>query len=297
MARTRVFVSYSHQDSDLLTRFQQHTAVLERLELLDLWADTRISGGAEWEREIEDALTNAKVAVLLISPAFLASKYIWANEMPRIEAHCGEGMEAVPLIIRSCPWRLERFLANLAARPRDGKALSLMNEGEIDFELSNFVYELAAKIGKSPTPAPRALDAVSQQTRIPEREASDYLTGRWDGFYNDTQRIRLVVRRQNAGSFQGKMEYPKEGIITSVEGNIDRRWSPNDAVWRQINRGSAELAVTFQELAYERRGSGAGISFDGKYYGFVAENQISGAWFTDTRLVGFFALKRKSSIR
>ena len=75
MARTRVFVSYGHQDADWLKRFQQHIALLERLDLVDLWADTRVSSGAEWEREIEVALTNAKVAVLLISPAFLASKF------------------------------------------------------------------------------------------------------------------------------------------------------------------------------------------------------------------------------
>src|SRR5712664_1992504 len=118
MARTRVFVSYGHQDADWLKRFQQHIALLERLDLVDL-CDTRVSSGAEWEREIEVALTNAKVAVLLITPAFLASKFIWANEMPRIEAHCGEGMEALPLIIRPCPWRLERFLVKLMARPRE----------------------------------------------------------------------------------------------------------------------------------------------------------------------------------
>jgi len=198
------------------------------------------------------------------------------------------------LIIRSCPWRLERFLAKLMARPGDGKALSLMNEGEIDLELSNFVYELAAKVGKFPAPASRALDAASQQAPISEREASDDLMGQWDGFYNSTRQIRLMVHAQNAGSFQGKMEYPKEGIITMVEGSIERTWSLDDSVWRQINRGNSELAVAFQETDYERSGSGAGISFNGKYYGFVAGNHISGAWFSGSRLVGLFALERNS---
>jgi hypothetical protein len=48
---------------------------------VDLWADNRLPSGAEWEREIEAALTSAKVAVLLISPAFLASEFIWESEM------------------------------------------------------------------------------------------------------------------------------------------------------------------------------------------------------------------------
>jgi hypothetical protein len=66
MARTKVFVSYSHKDADWLKRFQEHIALLERLELVDLWADTRIAGGSDWEREIDVALTNANIDVILV---------------------------------------------------------------------------------------------------------------------------------------------------------------------------------------------------------------------------------------
>jgi hypothetical protein len=93
------------------------------------------------------------------------------------------------------------------------------------------------------------------------------------------------------------MEYPNEGIVTLVKGSVDRMWSPTDPVWRQINRGSSELAVTFKETDYERRGSGTGISFSGQYHGFIAGNQMSGAWFAGTRLVGLFTLERNASTR
>jgi TIR domain len=87
ISRTKVFVSYSHDDLKWLREVSQHIAVLNRLGLVDLWSDTNIDAGAEWERQIESALTSARVAVLLVSPAFLASKFIWKNEMPRIVAH------------------------------------------------------------------------------------------------------------------------------------------------------------------------------------------------------------------
>jgi hypothetical protein len=295
MARTKVFVSYSHKDADWLEKLQQHIALLRRLELVDPWADTRLEGGSEWEREIDVALTNAKVAVLLVSPAFLSSDFIWEKEMPRIEAHCREGMEALPLIIRACAWRLQPFLAKLTARPRDGNALSLMNNGEIDLELSKIAYELAAKVGKSPVTGSLASEVASPPAPI-SRQGSDDLTGTWNGFYSGTRQIQLVVQGQKAGLFHGKMEYPKEGIVTLVEGSVDRTWSPNDPVWRQIDRGKSELAVTFKETDYERKGSGAGVSLNGKYHGFVKGNQLSGAWFADTRLVGLFTLKRNASI-
>jgi hypothetical protein len=297
MARTKVFVSYSRKDANWLERFQDHIVLLERLGIVDLWADTRIEGGTEWEREIDVALTNAKVAVLLVSPAFLSSKFISAKELRRIEAHYREGMEVLPLIIRSCAWRAEPFLARLMARPRDGEALSLMNDGEIDLELSKVAYELAGKVGKLLATASPTLAVAPPLASISSREANDDLTGEWNGFYNSMRQIRLVVRGQNAESFQGKMEYPKEGIVTLVEGSVDRTWSRDDPVWRQIDRGSSELAVTFKETDYERKGNGSGISFNGKYHGFVAGNRISGAWFAGTRLVGLFTLERSAPTR
>ena len=75
MSRTNVFVSYSHDDREWLNRFSQHIAVLERRELVDVWSDARIAAGEDWEQAIDAALSSAKVAVLLVSPAFLASTF------------------------------------------------------------------------------------------------------------------------------------------------------------------------------------------------------------------------------
>lgn len=98
MSRTRVFVSYSHDDQEWLNRFSMHIAGLERLGLVDLWSDTRIEAGADWKQVIDTVLTSARVAVLLVSPAFLASKFIWNCEMPLIIAHSAQGMDALPLM-------------------------------------------------------------------------------------------------------------------------------------------------------------------------------------------------------
>jgi hypothetical protein len=291
MQRTKVFVSYSHEDSDWLNRLLLHTAVLERRGLVELWSDTRIAAGATWEQEIETALTAARVAVLLVSPAFLASGFIWKNEMPRVVAHTANGMEALPLIVRPCAWRLEEDLTRLQARPAEGRPLSLGSESQIDVDLQAFTYELAARLGRSPAAPP---DSQVGEPGAISPEQFPVLTGPWAGYYNRSRPMELVISQVQGQVFHAQMHYPAEGTVTKVEGVLHSKWSPNDPIWTQIggtDRATKQLALTFHEIGYQSKGSSV-ISFDGEYYALVRGDQMSGAWFSGSRLVGSIALHR-----
>jgi hypothetical protein len=82
--RTGIFVSYSHADSDWLKRLRTHMTPYLRGEKLELWDDNRISAGADWAADIERELARARVAVLLVTPDFLASDFVAQVELPAL---------------------------------------------------------------------------------------------------------------------------------------------------------------------------------------------------------------------
>ena len=69
-----------------------HISPLERVFGIDFWRDKRIAPGNYWSKKIEEAIQEASIHLLLITPHFLASDYIIKNELPAINAkyHSGD---------------------------------------------------------------------------------------------------------------------------------------------------------------------------------------------------------------
>ena len=107
----KIFVSYSHKDRAWLERLQVHFKALERDGTVDLWDDTEIRYGADWDAEIESALDHAKAAILLVSADFLASDYIINEELKDLlEAGEKKGLLNLMVILRPCMLgKLARF--------------------------------------------------------------------------------------------------------------------------------------------------------------------------------------------
>jgi Leucine-rich repeat (LRR) protein len=123
--RTKVFISYSHQDERWLKRLCAHLKPFERAGRIDPWVDTRITTGQRWRAEIQRALEEAKVAVLLISPHFLASEFISDHELPTLlSAEQEAGLVVLPVLLSPSTFK-RSHLAQFQALPRS-KTLSEM---------------------------------------------------------------------------------------------------------------------------------------------------------------------------
>ena len=159
--REQVFISYSHKDAEWLAKLQTALAPYIWNRALNLWDDTQIPKGARWREEITKALAAAKVAVLLITMDYLASKFVREYEMPAfLEAAKAEGLIILPVIVGACGYEVtplrEYQMVNDPKAP-----LNSLKDWEQQAALVNIckVIDGALNPKESSAPKPTAHDA------------------------------------------------------------------------------------------------------------------------------------------
>jgi len=112
-----VIVCYAHDDNSAanpqlrwLDRLLEFVEPLKRNGDLATWSDEEIRPGESWHPLIQRELYAAKIAVLLVSPAFLASDYIAHSEVPVVlKLARDRGLKILPVIISPCLFEETRF--------------------------------------------------------------------------------------------------------------------------------------------------------------------------------------------
>lgn len=106
-----VFISYSREDEKWKELLVKHLQVGDQL---DIWDDSQVDAGEEWRTKIEEAITRARVAILVVSADFLGSRFVQGIEVSAVlRKRAEDGMRVVPLLARSCAWESVDWLESL----------------------------------------------------------------------------------------------------------------------------------------------------------------------------------------
>jgi hypothetical protein len=84
--RDHIFISYSRRDAKWREKLETHLKPRLRNAKIGTWSDRQIPAGTDWEQELQTAMQTAAVAVLLVTPEYLASDFVVDTEIPALIA-------------------------------------------------------------------------------------------------------------------------------------------------------------------------------------------------------------------
>jgi TIR domain len=143
----KVFVSYSRRDKEWLERFQRMMSPSIRAERVDVWDDTKIKPG-KWRDQITHAMTEARVALFMVSENFLASEFIMEHELPGLLKYA-EDRDVIVLwvLLDDCLWE-ESALAEYQGE-NAGRSLADMAEEERTKTIKNICLKVRNLLDRS----------------------------------------------------------------------------------------------------------------------------------------------------
>ena len=132
MSRDQVFISYSHKDKKWRDELDTQLKPYVRDGSIISWSDQQIAPGSQWFTEIESALANTKVAVLLVTPYFLASDFIHEHELgPLLKQAEQGGVKVLWVPIRDSAYK-QTALKNYQAALSPDTPLAAMTTAKRD---------------------------------------------------------------------------------------------------------------------------------------------------------------------
>lgn len=232
----KVFISYAHQDKDLVEDLRRHLQTLQRKGLITIWYDRELLAGME-EIEIIRHLNTSQIILLMISSDFLASNYHVSNEMQQaMLLRARNKAHVIPIILRSVDWKIPP-LDQLRGLPASGVAVTAWRDRDSTFlditqEIEKVAYSLLGRGIDPPPPSPPS------PSRTPDAE---------DGYYENLRKqverdldpLSKIVPGYSTFAFFG-------GIVARIEntGKSQEVYLLSESDWNRIPPGEKEQSAT-----------------------------------------------------
>lgn len=146
-SKANIFVSYSRFDDRMLDRLRTVFKPLMEENTFTAWSDMELGSGTKWVQEISEAISNADVAVLLVSADYLASDFITRHEFPKLlSAAEQQGLAITWILVSHCLYE-QTEISQFQAAHDVKKPLESLSPSELDETLVHItrrIMELAA---------------------------------------------------------------------------------------------------------------------------------------------------------
>ncbi|HXC43062.1 MAG TPA: toll/interleukin-1 receptor domain-containing protein [Candidatus Dormibacteraeota bacterium] len=207
MRRSNVFVSYSHEDKKWLEKLRPFLKTLERGGGIKPWDDTQLRPGSKWKIEIKKALGETKVAVLLVSQAFLASDFIADEELTHfLKASEETGLTILWVAVSPSTWQqspISQFqAANDPKRPLDSFSGSRLRNELVKIAQEILRCAQATQAGSDDSNLPRRSESVERSEPTQDqlqRDFPEFVTGAQASLYTRA----MVAIRESLPLLQG----------------------------------------------------------------------------------------------
>ena len=157
-----------------MDRLLVHLAPLKSAADLEIWTDEQIAGGDAWAPAIDQAISNATLAIFLVTADFLNSDFITRKEVPSLlERRQNEGLRLYPILAKPCAWQAIQWLSAIQIRPTGAKPVWRSGGRYAEDELARIVLELLAIIQLAIQAERSATDEASRQRAERERREKE----------------------------------------------------------------------------------------------------------------------------
>jgi TIR domain len=230
-----IFISYSQSDTRWKERLSSFFNVFQHEGLLNVWHDGLIQAGGDWLPQIESAMAQARVAILLVSVRFLNSEFVRRKEVPTLmERRQREGLRVIPVIVSPCPWQKVPWLSGIQARPLRGKTLEGLRKVQQDELLTSLAEEVVELLAPELIVArPAVADPARQpETISPSRIedptsvlAADVTTAKGTASAGEPREAALRRAAASARAVSGA-----SGLVATPKPSVRGHWQNTEAL-------------------------------------------------------------------